>query len=268
MVIPPEQHVHALVGVPEVELLLALGQAERLRRRCSLGDRRRKPELAGEEVHLALVEAGDRLDVGQPVAALDEEPLVVLEEVRRADDGVPEPIGPGVLEELPHALLHVRRGDQLAVGLRRQPPGFLGAVRALDDEGEEDGPARGRGADELVPPARLVVREDVADRVVAAPVAAEPLERRRDRLLDRPRAERLRQLEPEIGRGAADVALGQSEAEHVLGAERAHADRGHDPGVDSARDGDDGAAPPQAPDGRSGLLDEAVEARRCVERNA
>ena len=72
----------------------------------------------------------------------------------------------------------------------------------------------------------------------------------------------------EIGRGAADVALGESEAEHVLGAERAYADRGDDPGVHSARDGDDGAAASQAPDGRSGLLDEAVEARRCVERNA
>ena len=36
-----------------------------------------------------------------------------------------------------------------------------------------------------MPPARLVVGEDLPDRLVAAPVAAEPLERRGDRLLDR-----------------------------------------------------------------------------------
>ena len=80
-----------------------------------------------------------------------------------------------------------------------------------------------------MPPARLVVGKDAPDRLVAAPVAAHALERLRDGLLLRPRAERARQLQPEVGGRAADVAFGKPQAQHVLGAEGADADARDDP---------------------------------------
>ena len=95
--VAPHQLVHPLVGVAEVELLLALRQREGLGRRGAARDRLRQPELPCQRVDLTLVEAGDRLHVGESVAALDEEPLVVLEQVRRADHRVGEPVGPRVL---------------------------------------------------------------------------------------------------------------------------------------------------------------------------
>ncbi len=70
-------------------------------------------------------------------------------------------------------------------------------------------PPEGAERIELVPPLRLVVGEDAPDRLVAAPVAAQPLERLGDRLLDRPRAERVGQLQPEVGGRASDVAFGK-----------------------------------------------------------
>ncbi len=118
----------------------------------------------------------------------------------------------------------------------------------------------------LVAPVRLVVREDAPDGVVAAAVAAQALERRGDRLLLGARAQVLGELEPEVGRRAADVALGQPQAEHPLRAHRAHADPGDDAGVDAARHRHDGAALAQAPNGGSGLLDQPVQAAGRIER--
>ena len=73
-------------------------------------------EVRGERVDLRLVEVRDRLEVGRAVALLHEEALVVLEPVGRAGDGVVQAIGVVVLDHLAHALLEVRRGDELQVG--------------------------------------------------------------------------------------------------------------------------------------------------------
>ena len=91
-------------------------------------------------------------------------------------------------------------------------------------------------------PVRLVGREHLADRLVAAPVAAEALERGRDRLLALRRAEALGELESEVGRALADVALGHAQQQDVLRAERAHRERGADARVDAAGDAQHGAA--------------------------
>ena len=92
-------------------------------------------------------------------------------------------------------------------------------------------------------PVRLVGGEDLADRLVAAPVAAEALERGRDRLLALRRAEALGELEAEVGGALADVALGHAQQQDVLRAERAHRERRADAGVDAAGDAEHGAAP-------------------------
>ena len=115
-------------------------------------------------------------------------------------------------------------------------------VRLLDHEREQDH-AAGCGAHDLVLPVRLVLGEDLLDRLVAAAVAAEALERGRDRLLALRGAEALRELEAEVGRALADVALGHAQEQHVLRAECAHGERGADAGVDAAGDTEHGAAP-------------------------
>ena len=222
-------------------------------------------ELVGQGEDLPLVEARDRLHVGQTVASLDEEALVVLEQVRRADHRVGEPVGPGVLEQLADPLLHVRGGEQRQVGGRGHPAALLRAVGALDDEREDRDPAAGGRAHQLVLPVRLVLGEDLADRLVALAVAPEALERVRDRHLDAAHPEVLRQLGAEVRGAVADVALGQAQAEHLLRAERPHADPRGDAGVDSAGDRDDRAAPAQRADRLGRALGQLAQAGGGVE---
>ena len=99
----------------------------------------------------------------------------------------------------------------------------------------------------------LVVGEDHADRLVAAAVAAEPLERGGDRLLDASRAPSFSaSSRPRSEDVVADVALGQAQAQHVLG-RRARARRaGDDAGVDAAGDADDDPAAAERGDGLPG----------------
>ena len=82
-----------------------------MRRAEALG----QAQVPRHAVHLRLVEMRDRLDVGRAVAVLDEEALVVLQPVRRADHGVVEPVGVEVFERLADALLEVGGGDDLQV---------------------------------------------------------------------------------------------------------------------------------------------------------
>ena len=263
----PDQQVHAVVRVAEVELLLRLGHAERLGGRRARRDRLRQPELAREQVDLALVEARDRLHVREPVPALDEEPLVVLEQVRGPDHGIAQPVGPRVLDQLPHPLLDVGGGDQLPVRLGGHPFALLRSVRALHDERENDHPARRRRANQLVLPRRLVIGEHAADRLVAPPVAAQGLERVGDRLLLGPRAERVRQLEAEVGGRAADVPLREPQAEHVLRPMGPDADACDHTRIHASRHRDHGATPTQLAHGRGGLGGQPRKAGGGVERN-
>jgi len=108
------------------------------------------------------------------------------------------------------------------------------AVRTLDDEREDDHAARRLRSHELVRPTGLVLREDLADRVVLPAVAAERLEHRADGLLDGRGAERLRELEPEIRGALAEVALGQTQRHHALRPQCTRAQAGGDARVDPA----------------------------------
>ena len=109
VVLRPQRQVHLLVGKGEVELVLSLRQAVRVRgrrarRQISAG----KPQVAGQRVDLGLVQMRDGLHVGGAVAVLHEEALVVFQPVRRADDRVVQAIGVEVLQRLADALLEVR----------------------------------------------------------------------------------------------------------------------------------------------------------------
>src|SRR5207249_1328490 len=63
---------------------------------------------------------GDRLYVGEAIAALHEGPLIVLQAVGGAQDGEMEPVGVMVLEHLPDTLLEVCGGYDLAKLARRE----------------------------------------------------------------------------------------------------------------------------------------------------
>src|SRR5438034_10431381 len=63
---------------------------------------------------------GDRLYVGEAIASLHEEPLIVLQAVGGAQDGEMEPVGVIVLEHLPDTLLEVCGGYDLAKLARRE----------------------------------------------------------------------------------------------------------------------------------------------------
>ena len=90
--------------------------------------------MLGEPVDLRLVQVGDRLCVGCPVPELDEEALVVLQPVWRANDGVIQAIRVEVLEHLPRSLLEVRRRHDHPVLLGRQPDLECFPLRRLRDE--------------------------------------------------------------------------------------------------------------------------------------
>ena len=101
---------------------------------CRALDLRRHLEVLSEREDLGLVEVGDRLEVRGPVPLLDEEPLVVLDEVRRAGHGEVEPIGVVVLHHLPRSLLEVRGRHHLEVGGRRHAGSSLVAIRVRDGQ--------------------------------------------------------------------------------------------------------------------------------------
>jgi len=116
----------------EIELFLRLRQRVGVGGRRPGPNRRRDVQEFRECVHLRFVQVGDGLHVRQPVSAFDEEPLVVLEPVGRADDGVVKPVGVEVLQHRPDALLEVGRRDDLAVFGGGQPHVAHLTVRKLD----------------------------------------------------------------------------------------------------------------------------------------
>ena len=205
-------------------------------------------EVLGELVDLGLVEMRDRLHVGGAVAALDEEALVVLEPVRRADDGVVEPVGVVVLEHLARALLEVRRGDHLAIGVGREPRLRALPLRRLRDDGEETealAVQRARQHD-LGAPVRAVVGNHAADRLVPAPVAAGRLEQigvmsSSDRL----DADALRREPAQGERVGRRVRLRHEQPQDPLAPEGEGAEGAADARVHAAREPEDGPPAPQ-----------------------
>ena len=110
-----EHDVHHLHRQTEEEFFGSLRQRIRVRARRAADDRVRHMQVFGELVDLRFVDVRDRLEVGEPIAALHKEALIMLEAVRRAGDGIVQPVGVEVLDHLPHALLEVRRGNDLPI---------------------------------------------------------------------------------------------------------------------------------------------------------
>ena len=85
----------------------------RLREGVSVGgglpsaDLLRHLEVLSERVDLGLVEMHDGLEVGGPIPLLHEEPLIVLDKVRRSGDGKVQAIGVVVLHHHPRSLLEI-----------------------------------------------------------------------------------------------------------------------------------------------------------------
>ena len=262
----PHQQVHPLVGVAEVELLLGLREAERLRRRRAA----RGSPPAGRARRRARRPAPCRgraigFRSARPSPPLTKKPWSYSSRFGRPGHGVGEPVGPRVLDQLAHPLLHVGRGEQLAVGARRHPPLLGRAVGALDHQREDDDPAgrrrsgRACGASSARSPGR-----PLADRLVAAPVAAEPLERVRDRLLDAFRRRALSaSSRPRSEEASPTSRSGKPQAEDALGPERPDADPGDDARVDAAGDGDHRTAAAEASDGRRGESAHSSNAARA-----
>ena len=197
---PVEAKIHLLERQREVELLLRLRQRVRVRGRFPRPDPLGDVQVLGELVDLRLVEVRDRLHVSGAVAELDEESLVVLEPVRRADDRVVERVGVEVLEHLPRPLLEVRGGHDRQVLVRREPRLDGLALRRLGHEREQTVRvgSEHRREDDLEQPALAELRNHPADGLVAPLVAARGAQDLGDVLDDGLDAER-------IGDQAADL---------------------------------------------------------------
>ena len=99
-----------------------------------------------------------------------------------------------------------------------------------------------------------------------AAIAAEGLERVGDRLLHRARAERLGELQADVGGLAGRVPLWKTKAQDVLRPEGPDADPGDDAGVHAAGDGHDGPTPPEFANGLRRPFGEPVERGGRIER--
>ena len=131
-----------------------------------------------------------------------------------------------VLDVLAHALLEVGGSDDLQVLAQRQPRFALRAVGRLHDELEEvDAALEAAGDDDLALPGVGVFGHDVADGVVALPVAAQRLQRRRDVMRLEGNAEMPRQQLAAARAVAAGIALWQQQAVDALRPQRAHRQR-------------------------------------------
>ena len=190
---------------------------------------------------------GDGLEVGGAVAVLDEEALVVLEPVRRARDGVVEPVGVVVLERLARPLLHVRRRDDGLIDRQRHAHFTTLARRRLHDQlGQVVAVAlQGIVQHDLAAPVGTEVRKQLADGAVAPQVAAGRRQGRRNVLDDMADAERVGDEAGQTQTLGVGVLFRHEDAQHVAGAQRSDTQGGGEARIYAARKANDGAPPPQ-----------------------
>ena len=201
-----------------------------------------------EFVDLALVEVGDRLDVGRTVAVFHEEPLVVFEPIRGSDHGVIQAVRMEIFQRLPDPLLEVGGGDDLEVrggGKSLLHPFALGI---LDHHLEKVDPVRIEkvlGDHDFIFPAITVIGKDGADRVVPPLVTADRFQGGRDVLYFIRDAEVLAELHPEFFAFRGGVALREEEREHLPLSHGKGRESRADGAVDPAGNGDDATSPQQ-----------------------
>ena len=124
---------------------------------------------------------GDGFDVGRTVAVLDEETLVVLEPIRRADDRVVQAIGVKVFDRLAHTLLEIGRRHHLQILLQAQrfvPHTAIG--RFGNDTKSVDLTLETTGDGDFHLPALVILRNDPANGRITPGVTADFPEGRRD----------------------------------------------------------------------------------------
>ena len=76
--------------------------------------------MSRQDIHLGLVEMGDRLEISRAVAVLDKESLVVFKAIGCPDHGIIQTVSVEVLDGLADALLVGRGGNALQILLERQ----------------------------------------------------------------------------------------------------------------------------------------------------
>ena len=152
-----------------------------------------------------------------------------------------------VLEHLARALLEVRRGDDLAIGDGREPRLRALPLRRLRDDGEETEAlaVREPRQHDLGAPARAVVGNHPADRLVPAPIAAGRLEQTGDVLERRLDADALRREPAQGERVGRRVRLRHEQPQDPLATEGDGAEGAADARVHAAREPEDGPTAPQ-----------------------
>ena len=153
---------------------------------------------------------------------------------------------------------------------RAQAGALLLAVRRDDRQGEHvQGPpvqqAGGQDDLRLVAGRGVVLGEHAGDGLVAARVAAEPVQGRRDALQDGGDAVVGGQVSRQVLRRRVRVLVGQQERHHPLGAERLDGQGQAHRGVDAAADAQHGAGAVQAAHGLLQPLHDAVGLGRGVD---
>ena len=212
------------------------------RPRCN---RRWDAEVFSELIDLALVQGSDRLRIGEPIAALHEEALVIFETIRRAEHRVVQAVGVIVLEHRASTLFEIRSRNDLTIFRRGQSHlAHLSARRLHHQVGDVDAIAFKPipRHDQLAAPIVAELGNHSTDRFVATLIAARAIEHRRD-ILDNA-------LDAELGsvglrqRQAFRVALPlrEKQPENMFGAHRTHCQRGANRAVDSPAHADDETA--------------------------
>ncbi len=186
----------------------------------------------------------DGLEVCAAITLLDEETLIVLKPVGRTRDSVVQAISVIILSHLAHALLVVRRGDDLQVGAKRETHRRHYALRTLHRQARDVHAFtfKYRRQHQLAFPAVTVFGNNRADCILLPPVTTEPLKRGGNIFHHGVDAEMLGEHLAEHECIVRRMMLGHEQTMHLLLAKRSHAQRGDDRTVDTAGDADNGPA--------------------------
>src|SRR5688572_22114011 len=134
--------------------------------------------MARQRIDLALVKMCNGLDVGTPISIFHEEPLIVLEAIRRAYDGVVEPVSVEIFDSLADSLFEVGCRDDLQVFAQAQSLSpDLAAGRPHHEVEVVHATFQSACNHDLVLPRTFVIRENPPNGLIAPAIASDRLER-------------------------------------------------------------------------------------------